>query len=105
MEWLRNNKKTAGIALFGVIALVVALLFSFSTPVVGDAVGTSLAMKLFTVAIGFSCWFIFLRLSDAFSCIDFRTAFDLIEGNAMAAAVYFGLRMVGVGLFLGSMLG
>lgn len=105
MEWLRNNPKIIAIAVFGLIVLIAALAFAFSTPVVGDAVGTSLALKLFTVGIGYACWFIFLRLSDAFSCINFKQAFDLIEGNAMAAAVYFGLRMVGIGLFLGALLG
>lgn len=105
MEWLKKNPKIVAMAVFGLIVLIAALFFAFSTPVVGDAVGTSLAMKLFTVAIGFACWFIFLRLSDAFSCINYKVAFDLIEGNAMAASVYFGLRMVGVGLFLGSLLG
>lgn len=104
-DWLRDNKKTTMMVVFGIIAVVVALVFAFSTPIVGDAAGTSLALKLLIVAIGFSCWFVFLRLSDAFSCIDFRTSFDLIEGNAMAAAVYFGLRLIGVGLFLGSVLG
>lgn len=105
MEFITKNKRVLSMAIIGLLAIVAMLYMAFSAPSVGDAVGTSMSMKLLTVVVGFSAWFIFLRISDAFSCIDFRHAFDRIENEAMASAVYFGLRMVGAGVFLGSVLG
>ena len=51
-----------------------------------------------------AAWFV-LRTFDASSQIDFKKAFDKMEQDAKAIALYFGLRFLGVAILIGFIIG
>ncbi|QDP60423.1 MAG: hypothetical protein GOVbin1096_51 [Prokaryotic dsDNA virus sp.] len=64
-----------------------------------------LIIALAALVIGLiGTWFV-LRTFDASSKIDFKKAFDRIEGDAKAMAVYYGLRFIGVAFMVGFVIG
>jgi hypothetical protein len=64
-----------------------------------------LVIALAALVIGLvGTWFV-LRTFDASSGIDFKKAFDNIETDAKATALYYGLRFVGVAFMVAFVIG
>lgn len=108
--WQRINQHKAIWGLFVImnIAAAIAVYLSFK-PIdatnVSSATGLSTTLKYLHCIVGVCLWFVFLRFSDFIAGIKFTESYASIETNAMALAVYFGLRAVGVGVLLGMVLG
>ena len=64
-----------------------------------------LVIALAALVIGLiGTWFV-LRTFDASSGIDFKKAFDKIETDAKAIALYYGLRFLGVAFMVAFIIG
>ena len=64
-----------------------------------------LAIALAALVIGLiGTWFV-LRTFDASSKIDFKKAFDNIESDPRAIALYYGMRFIGVAFIVGFTIG
>lgn len=105
INWIREHFAITMMAVVSALATFAAVAISYSSPVVGQAAGLGTVNKFLTALAGVCLWFVFLRLSDAVAGIKFKEAYALLESNASALAVYFGLRALGAGLIIGMLLG
>ena len=58
-------------------------------------------IALLALSILFTGVFGILRVFDKLLGIDFKVAFDKIEGNPVAMSIYFGLRFLGMAVAVG----
>lgn len=62
---------------------------------------TKLSLAIFSLVILYMSMFGVLRLFDKALGIDFKEAFNTIETDSRAMALYYGLRILGVSLAVG----
>lgn len=62
---------------------------------------TKLSLAIFSLVILYIAMFGVLRLFDKALGIDFKEAFNTIETDSRAMALYYGLRILGVSLAVG----
>lgn len=70
----------------------------------GEVVITSFLVKFGMAVLGLALLMGALRVFDLLAEIKFREVFDIIELHAQAAALYLGLRFLGVCLVLAAAL-
>jgi hypothetical protein len=109
MFWriLTENKAVFGLFILMNVCAVIAIYLSF-VPIdatnVSSATGLATSLKYLHCVVGVCLWFVFLRFSDYIAGIKFTESYASIETNALALALYFGLRSLGVGVLLGMVL-
>lgn len=64
-----------------------------------------IAMCIVALCALFGSVFVILRLFDLLLCVDFKEAFNRIEEDPKAMALYYGLRILGAFLAVGLMVG
>jgi uncharacterized membrane protein YjfL (UPF0719 family) len=65
-----------------------------------EVIAVSIAVKIIMAVIGILALFITLRVFDKVADIKFKEVFDGIESDPRAAALYLGLRFLGVCIVL-----
>jgi hypothetical protein len=106
-KFLTENKAIIGLFILMNVCAVIAVYLSFA-PIdaenISSATGLSTTLKYMHCIVGVCLWFVFLRFSDYVAGIKFMESYASIETNAIALALYFGLRSLGAGVLLGMVL-
>jgi hypothetical protein len=105
-EWIRGLFSGHGLLMLVGAALILMAMFLYSVPeqLETDAqfMGAGFVLEIVTFVVAAAGVWLVTRAMDLAAQIEFKEAYDRIETNPMALAVYFGTRLLALAFLAGT---